>query len=82
MSETFDLVRSPRLSIVIPTPGDTAAMEETLVSVLEHRPDDCEIVVALGCDYADPWNIREEVRFVQAPAGSSLVACEIGRAHV
>jgi hypothetical protein len=75
MSDTFDLVRSPRLSIVIPTPADTAAMEETLVSVLEHRPDDCEIVVSLGCDYADPWNIREEVRFVQAPAGSSLVGC-------
>ena len=75
MSDTFDLVRSPRLSIVIPTPADTAAMEETLVSVLEHRPDDCEIVVALGCEYADPWNIREEVRFVQAPAGSSLVGC-------
>ena len=75
MSDTFDLVRSPRLSIVIPTPADTTAMEETLVSVLEHRPDDCEIVVSLGCDYADPWNIREEVRFVQAPAGSSLVGC-------
>ena len=75
MSDTFDLVRSPRLSIVIPTPADTAAMEETLVSVLEHRPDDCEIVVSLGCEYADPWNIREEVRFVQAPVGSSLVGC-------
>jgi len=75
MADTFDLVRSPRLSIVIPTPADTAAMEETLVSVLEHRPDDCEIVVALGCEYADPWNIREEVRFVQAPTGSSLVSC-------
>jgi hypothetical protein len=75
MSETFDLVRAPRLSIVIPTPTDTAALEETLVSVLENRPDDCEIVVALGCEYADPWNIREEVRFVQAPRGSSLVGC-------
>jgi hypothetical protein len=75
MSDMFDLVRSPRLSIVIPTPTDTVAMEETLVSVLEHRPDDCEIVVALGCEYADPWNIGEEVRFVQAPAGSSLVGC-------
>lgn len=75
MSDTFDLVRSPRLSIVIPTPSDTEAMEETLVSVLENRPEDCEIVVALGCDYADPWNIREEVRFVQAPPGSSLVSC-------
>jgi len=75
MADTFDLVRAPRLSIVIPTPADTAAMEETLVSVLENRPDDCEIVVALGCDYADPWNIRDEVRFVQAPGGSSLVGC-------
>jgi len=75
VSDTFDLVRAPRLSIVIPTPSDTAAMEETLVSVLENRPDDCEIVVALGCDYADPWNIGEEVRFVHAPAGASLVRC-------
>lgn len=65
----------PRLSIVIPTTSDTAALEETLVSVLENRPDDCEIVVALGCEYDDPWNIREEVRFVQAPVGSGYVAC-------
>ena len=65
----------PRLSIVIPTKSDTAALEETLVSVLENRPDDCEIVVVLGCEYDDPWNIREEVRFVQAPVGSGYVAC-------
>ena len=65
----------PRLSIVVPAPSDTAALEETLVSVLENRPDDCEIVVGLGCEYDDPWNIREEVRFVQAPIGSSMVAC-------
>jgi hypothetical protein len=75
MSDDFELVRSPRLSIVIPAPADTAALEETLVSVLENRPHDCEIVVALGCEYADPWNIREEVRFVQAPVGSGLVSC-------
>lgn len=65
----------PRLSIVIPTTADTAALEETLVSVLENRPDDCEIVVVLACDYDDPWNIREEVRFVQAPTRAGLVAC-------
>ena len=75
MTDEFDRGRPPRLSIVIPTPADTAALEETLVSVLENRPDDCEIVVALGCEYSDPWNIREEVRFVQAPSGSSLVSC-------
>ena len=75
MSDAFDLVRSPKLSIIIPVVHDTSALEETLVSVLENRPADCEIVVALGCEYADPWNIRDEVRFIQAPPGSSLVRC-------
>lgn len=65
---------SPALSIVIPTPSDTAALEETLLSVLENRPDHCEVVVALGCDYGDPWNLVEEVRFVRAP-GRGLVGC-------
>lgn len=65
----------PRLSIVIPAPSDVAALEDTLVSVLEKRPADAEVIVALGCAYDDPWNIREEVTFVQAPIGSSLVAC-------
>ena len=75
MSDDFEVRQPPRLSIVIPAPSDTAALEDTLVSVLENRPDDCEIVVALGCEYADPWNIREEVRFVQAPVGSGIVSC-------
>jgi len=63
---------SPRLSIVIPA-TDVAALEDTLVSVLENRPADCEIVVALGMPYDDPWNIAEEVRFVQAPVGTGMV---------
>jgi hypothetical protein len=75
MDESGCRARTPRLSIVIPAPRDTAALEETLVSVLERRPDDCEVVVVLGCDYSDPWNIAEEVRFVQAPRGATLVSC-------
>jgi len=66
--------QSVKLSIVIPAPGDTQALEETLVSVLENRPDHCEVIVALGFEYADPWNIGEEVQFVRA-AGAGLVAC-------
>ena len=65
----------PKLSIVIPAPTDVSALEDTLVSVLEKKPDDSEVIVALGCAYDDPWNIGEEVTFVQAPLGSSLVAC-------
>lgn len=67
--------RGPTLSIVVPVTHDTAALEATLVSVLENRPAHCEVVVPLACEYADPWNIRDEVRFVPAPPGSSLVTC-------
>jgi hypothetical protein len=65
----------PQLSIVIAAPSDVAALEDTLVSVLEKRPAGSEVIVALGCVYDDPWNICDEVTFVQAPIGSSLVAC-------
>ncbi|NDC53499.1 MAG: hypothetical protein EBZ74_04225 [Planctomycetia bacterium] len=63
------------MSIVIPAPADVASLEETLVSVLEKRPVDAEVIVALGCPYDDPWGIADEVTFVRAPVGSSLVAC-------
>jgi hypothetical protein len=65
----------PELSIVVATPADVDALEETLVSVLENRPAGAEVVAALGCDYADPWNIRDEVRFIDAPRGAGLAAC-------
>jgi len=65
---------SRRLSVVVPA-TDVTGLEETLVSVLEHRPENSEIVVALGTPYDDPWNIREEVTFVDAAKGSGLVGC-------
>ncbi len=65
---------SPRLSIVIPA-ADVASFEDTLVSVLESRPAESEIIAALAVPYADPWDIGDEVRFVQAPAGTGLAAC-------
>ena len=65
----------PALSIVVPTVDDTAALEETLVSVLENRPNDCEIVVPIACRYDDPWNISEEVRFVAAPPHAGFASC-------
>jgi hypothetical protein len=44
------------------------------LSVLENRPDDSEIVVVLDEAYADPYNLRDEIRFVEAPRGASLAA--------
>lgn len=66
--------QGPCLTVVVPAP-DVSALEDTLVSVLEHRPDNSEIVVALGAAYDDPWNIGEEVTFVDAGTGSGLVDC-------
>ena len=65
----------PRLSIVIPMTTGAGDLEDTLVSVLENRPDESEIVVVLARPYADPWNLRDEVRFVQAPSNAGLVSC-------
>jgi GT2 family glycosyltransferase len=55
-----------RLAIIIPYFGDASALEETLVSVLQNRPTDCEILVVLARDYSDPYELKDEVRFVPA----------------
>lgn len=70
---------SQSLSIVIPAPADPGALEETLLSVLENRPHDCQVVVAVGFPYDDPWNVSAEgVSFVQAPRGDLAVCATVG----
>jgi cellulose synthase/poly-beta-1,6-N-acetylglucosamine synthase-like glycosyltransferase len=64
----------PRLSILIPVLGDPQQVEDTLVSVLENRPADTQIVVALNRPYDDPYDLRGEVHFVQASYKGSLAA--------
>lgn len=65
-----------RLSIVIPALGDTTRLENGLVSVLENRPADAEVIVVLGSEYDDPYGLAgEEVRFVEAPARAGLAEC-------
>jgi len=65
----------PRLSIIIPLTGDTKRLEDTLVSVLEHRPVNCEIIVVHGEPYEDPYQLSGEVRLVRAPIGSDEAEC-------
>lgn len=64
-----------RLSIIIPaTHGQTVfgqdnsqALEETLVSVLEHRPAHAEVLLACDDnDFSDPYGLDGEVAFVTA----------------
>jgi len=64
----------PRLAIVIRAVRGIDSLERTLVSVLENRPSDCEILVALDRPYADPYELKDEVRFIPAAKRSSPVA--------
>lgn len=63
----------PRLSIIIPVVGNLTSLEDTLLSVLENRPDDSEVLVVLDEPYDDPYELKDEIRFLQATAGASFV---------
>lgn len=65
----------PRLSIIIPALGQTTLLEEGLVSVLQHRPADSEVIVLLSEPYEDPYNLRDEdVRFVDCGADAAWLS--------
>ncbi len=61
------------LSIIVPFRGVAGPFEDTLISVLQNRPNDCDVVVVHAGPYGDPYGLREEVHFVPAPAQSSLL---------
>ncbi len=65
----------PRLAIVIPAVGTAESLEATLLTVLENRPADCEVVAVTNFDYADPYDLGNEVRFVSARPGADVVCC-------
>jgi hypothetical protein len=54
----------PQLSILVPLTADTVAFERTLISVLQHRPQHSEVLVAHDGSYNDPYALGDEVRFV------------------
>jgi hypothetical protein len=58
----------PRLSIVIPCRGGAAEFDATLVSVLQNRPADSEVLVVHTAAYDDPYDLRGEVNFLQESA--------------
>lgn len=65
----------PRLACILPVLGSPADMEPTLVSLLEHRPADCEILLVFNQPYSDPYNLAGEVRMLTAPPRADLIDC-------
>jgi len=63
-----------RLSIVIPVPENgIQQLEETLLSVLENRPESCEVIVVHSGCYHDPYALGDEVRFVESAGKATFV---------
>lgn len=62
-----------RLSIVIPCPVFNEHVEDTLVSVLQNRPSQCEVILVTAGQYDDPYDLASEVHFVQEAEDASLV---------
>ena len=63
----------PQLSIVVNYRGESQPLEATLVSVLENRPPDCEVIVVHDGSYADPYDLDGEVAFVYAKRNLSRI---------
>lgn len=55
----------PRLSIIVPHRQNDARLEMTLLSVLENRPEECEIIVVHNGSYTNPYDLQDEVIFVE-----------------
>lgn len=64
-----------RASVIIPVLGDPRQMEDTLVSVLENRPADCQVIVVFNQPYDDPYELAGEVDFLGAPGGTGWAEC-------
>lgn len=74
----------PRLSIIIPFTGDEVALEATLISVLENRPADCEILISHDGSYRDPYCLGDEVLFIETaqPATEAALVNEAVRGAI
>jgi GT2 family glycosyltransferase len=61
-----------RLSIIVPLLSDSEQFEDTLVSVLQNRPGECEVLVVHRGSYADPYELQDEVRFLEVEEHADL----------
>jgi GT2 family glycosyltransferase len=64
-----------RLALIIPVVGSTEGLENTLLSVLERRPEDCEVIVATSAAYDDPYKLQGEIHILGARPRAGLVEC-------
>jgi hypothetical protein len=65
----------PCLSIIVPHLQDDAGLEVTLLSILENRDCDLEVIIAHDGSYADPYGLdQDEAVLIESPEGSSMTS--------
>jgi hypothetical protein len=54
-----------KVSIIVPAEGSQDDLDNTLVAILENRPEACEVIVAHPATYHDPYDLADEVTFIR-----------------
>ena len=70
----------PRLSLIVPFQCDSQALENTLVSVLEVRSTDDELIIVHRGEYQDPYGLGGDEATVIETASSSSLAQQLNTA--
>lgn len=71
----------PRLSLIVPFQCDSQALENTLVSVLEVRAADDELIIVHRGEYQDPYGLSGDEATVVETAASSSLAEQLNAAY-
>ncbi len=69
----MESIEVPRLSIIVPHLHDDSGLELTLLSILESRESDFEIVIAHDGLYSDPYALdQDEAILIESESGASF----------
>lgn len=71
----------PRLSLIVPFQCDSQALENTLVSVLEVRAADDELIIVHRGEYQDPYGLGGNEATVIETAASCSIAEQLNTAY-
>lgn len=62
----------PRLSIIIPHRRNDVELENTILSVLENKPSDSEVIVVHDGSYANPYQLQDEVLLIRDQSSTDV----------
>lgn len=71
-SDVNQEVNVSRLSIIVLLRSDSDEFERTLISVLENRPAESEVILVHDGSYTDPFDLSDEVCFAVAESNDLL----------